>query len=98
KWRIFFRQRLRWARNTWRSDLRALARPWARRKPFLAYTMVDKAVSSFTLLLSPTVIVVAAARRVWFFVACLGTWWWVSRSAKVLPHLRRRPSSLLLVP
>jgi cellulose synthase/poly-beta-1,6-N-acetylglucosamine synthase-like glycosyltransferase len=53
KWRIFFKQRLRWARNTWRSDLRALSRRWVWRHPFLAYTMVDKAVSSFTLLFGP---------------------------------------------
>ena len=44
-WRIFFRQRLRWARNTWRSDLRALSKRWVWRHPFLAYTMIDKAVS-----------------------------------------------------
>ena len=48
--RIFFKQRLRWARNTWRSDLRALSRPWVYRHPFLAYTMVDKALGGFTLL------------------------------------------------
>jgi hypothetical protein len=28
RWKIFFRQRLRWAGNTWRSDLRALSRRW----------------------------------------------------------------------
>ncbi|MEK8174647.1 glycosyltransferase [Streptomyces sp. M19] len=32
-WRIFVKQRLRWARNTWRSDLRALTRPWIRHHP-----------------------------------------------------------------
>ncbi|MGH7607760.1 MAG: glycosyltransferase, partial [Gemmatimonadales bacterium] len=48
--RSFLRQRLRWARNTWRSDLRALGRGWVFRHPFLAFSMIDKAVSPFTLL------------------------------------------------
>jgi cellulose synthase/poly-beta-1,6-N-acetylglucosamine synthase-like glycosyltransferase len=33
----FFKQRLRWARNTWRSDLRALSSPWLWKRTFLAY-------------------------------------------------------------
>ena len=53
RWKVFFKQRLRWARNTWRSDLRALCNRWVYRHPFLAFTMMDKAISSFTLLLGP---------------------------------------------
>ena len=51
--RVFRKQRLRWARNTWRSDLRALSNRWVWSHPFLAYTMIDKAVSGFTVLLGP---------------------------------------------
>ncbi|MFF4114834.1 glycosyltransferase [Streptomyces sp. NPDC001714] len=96
--RIFLKQRLRWARNTWRSDLRALSRRWVWRHPFLAYTMIDKGVSSFTLLFSPFFMTWAIIRHDWFFVACLAGWWWVSRSMKILPHLVRKPSSFFLVP
>ncbi|MGI5135890.1 glycosyltransferase [Streptomyces sp. CA-106110] len=96
--RIFIKQRLRWARNTWRSDLRALSRRWVWRHPFLAYTMIDKGVSSFTLLLSPFFMTWAIIRQDWFFVACLAGWWWASRSMKILPHLVRKPSSFFLVP
>ncbi|MEU6843793.1 glycosyltransferase [Streptomyces sp. NPDC046716] len=96
--RVFCKQRLRWARNTWRSDLRALSRRWVWRHPFLAYSMIDKSVSSFTLLLSPFFMTYAIVRQDWFFVACLGGWWWVSRSMKMLPHLVRRPTSFFLVP
>jgi cellulose synthase/poly-beta-1,6-N-acetylglucosamine synthase-like glycosyltransferase len=96
--RTFFRQRLRWARNTWRSDLRALSRGWVFRYPFLAFSMVDKAVSSFTLLLSPAYMVLALLRADWTVALVLSAWWLVSRSAKVLPHLRRNPKSILLVP
>jgi cellulose synthase/poly-beta-1,6-N-acetylglucosamine synthase-like glycosyltransferase len=98
QWRIFFRQRLRWARNTWRSDLRALSRPWVWKHPFLAYTMIDKAVSGFTLLLGPIFMVVSLVNQNWIFAIVLALWWQISRSAKLLPHIRRRPSSFFLVP
>ncbi|MGZ4602855.1 MAG: glycosyltransferase [Kineosporiaceae bacterium] len=96
---VFLRQRLRWARNTWRSDLRALfVERWVWRRPFLAFCMVDKAVGAFTLLAGPCYLAVALGRGHIAFVASLVAWWWVSRAVKILPHLRRRPSSLLLVP
>lgn len=97
-WRTFSRQRLRWARNTWRSDLRALSHRWVWRHPFLAYTMVDKAVSSFTLLLGPGFMIAALVTQDWVFAGVLALWWQISRSAKLLPHLRRRPSSFFFVP
>jgi cellulose synthase/poly-beta-1,6-N-acetylglucosamine synthase-like glycosyltransferase len=93
--RTFFKQRLRWARNTWRSDLRALASRWAWHRPFLAYWMIDKAVSSFTLLASPAYLILALTQRHYAIAATLATWWMVSRSAKLLPHLERRPSHFL---
>jgi len=98
KWKIFFRQRLRWARNTWRSDLRALSRRWVWRHPFLAYTMVDKGVSGFTLLFGPAFMIYSLIVQNWVFAGVLALWWQISRSAKLLPHLRRRPSSFFLVP
>ena len=98
KWRVFFRQRLRWARNTWRSDLRALGKPWVYRHPFLAFTMFDKGISSFTLLLGPIFMVYSLIQQNWVFCAVLALWWQISRSAKLLPHLRRRPSSFFFIP
>jgi hyaluronan synthase len=32
------------------------------------------------------------------FAAVLALWWQISRSAKLLPHLRRRPSSFFFIP
>src|SRR6201991_5716 len=98
RWRVFFRQRLRWARNTWRSDLRALSRRWVWRHPFLAYTMVDKGVSSFTLLLGPAFMIKSLVDQHWLFAGVLALWWQISRSAKLLPHLLRRPSSFFFIP
>jgi hyaluronan synthase len=97
-WRVFFRQRLRWARNTWRSDLRALSHRWVYQHPFLAFTMVDKGISSFTLLLGPIFMIHSLIAGNWVFAAVLALWWQISRSAKLLPHLRRRPSSFFFIP
>jgi cellulose synthase/poly-beta-1,6-N-acetylglucosamine synthase-like glycosyltransferase len=97
--RTFFKQRLRWARNTWRSDLRAVViERWAWRYPFLAFTMIDKGISSFTLLAAPVFMVLAIVRHDWVFVVLLAAWWWLSRAIKMLPHLRRRPLSFFLIP
>ena len=97
KWRIFFKQRVRWARNTWRSDMRALSRPWVYRHPFLAYTMVDKALSGFTVLLGPIFLITALLAQQWVVAAILVAWWQISRAAKFLPHIVRRPSSFFFV-
>ncbi len=93
--RTFFKQRLRWSRNTWRSDLRALGRGWVFRHPFLAFSMIDKAVSPFTLLLSPFYMGLALVSGDWGVAGILAGWWLVSRSAKMLPHLERKPSHAL---
>jgi cellulose synthase/poly-beta-1,6-N-acetylglucosamine synthase-like glycosyltransferase len=89
--RTFFKQRLRWSRNTWRSDLRALGSRWAWRHPFLCFSMLDKAVSSFTLLLAPTYMTISLVLGHWHVAGVLALWWLVSRSAKLLPHLERHP-------
>lgn len=96
--KVFFRQRLRWSRNTWRSDLRALSNRWVWNYPFLALTMMDKAVSSFTLLVAPAVMLLALFNQNYRFVVLLLSWWYLSRAAKLIPHLQRRPRSLLLIP
>jgi cellulose synthase/poly-beta-1,6-N-acetylglucosamine synthase-like glycosyltransferase len=89
--RTFFKQRLRWSRNTWRSDLRALGGRWIRDHRFLAFSMLDKAISPFTLLVSPMVMAFAIVFANWELAGLLAVWWIVSRSAKMLPHLERKP-------
>ncbi|HVN11569.1 MAG TPA: glycosyltransferase [Kineosporiaceae bacterium] len=97
--RTFVKQRMRWGRNTWRSDIAALfLERWAWRRPYLALTMVDKMVASFTVLVAPVYMALAIVHANWRFVGMLFLWWWVSRSAKLLPHLRRRPSSFFYIP
>jgi cellulose synthase/poly-beta-1,6-N-acetylglucosamine synthase-like glycosyltransferase len=95
---IFFKQRLRWARNTWRSDLRALSERWTWSHKFLTFSLIDKMISAFTLLVAPTFMIIGLVNHKWNFCLILAMWWWFSRSIKLLPHLTRRPSSFFLVP
>jgi cellulose synthase/poly-beta-1,6-N-acetylglucosamine synthase-like glycosyltransferase len=93
--KTFFRQRLRWSRNTWRSDLRSLSSKWAWRHPFLAYWMIDKALGGFTLLAAPVFMTMALVHRHFLMAGILAVWWMFSRSAKMLFHLERRPLHLI---
>ena len=94
----FFKQRLRWSRNTWRSDLRALKRRWIFRHKFLAFTTIDKAVASFTLMVAPVYMTWGLINLNWRLVSALSVWWIISRAAKHLPHLHRKPIHFLIIP
>lgn len=94
----FVNQRIRWGRNSFRSDLRALWQGWVWRYPYLAVMLIDKTIAPFTLLLGPIVLAVSIAVGNWRLVAALLIWWLLSRTIKILPHLRRRPADLLIVP
>ncbi len=96
--RGFVNQRIRWSRNSFRSDLRALWQGWVWRYPYLALMLIDKTVAPFTLLLGPIVLAVALLVGNWRLAAALLAWWLISRTFKIIPHLRRRPADLLIVP
>lgn len=98
KFKGFVKQRIRWSRNSFRSDLRALWQGWVWRYPFLAFMLIDKTVAPFTLLVGPIVLVLAIAIGHWELVLALLLWWHLSRAFKIFPHLRRRPADLLILP
>src|SRR5262245_15827702 len=94
----FVDQRIRWSRNSFRSDLRALWQGWVWSHPYLAIMLIDKTIAPFTLLIGPIVLAVSIAVGNWKLVAALLIWWYLSRTFKILPHLRRRPKDWLIVP
>ncbi len=96
--RGFQQQRIRWSRNSFRSDLRALWQGWVWRYPFLGIILVDKTIAPFTLLLGPIALLSGVILARWGFVAALLIWWLLSRTIKILPHLWRRPGDLLILP
>lgn len=94
----FQKQRIRWSRNSFRSDLRALWQGWVWHHPYLAFMLIDKTIAPFTLLLGPIVLVLSIFLGAWQLVLALLIWWHVSRAVKILPHLRRQPQDWLILP
>jgi cellulose synthase/poly-beta-1,6-N-acetylglucosamine synthase-like glycosyltransferase len=98
EFRGFTMQRIRWARNTWRSDLRAMGGGWFWGHRYLAYTTVDKAISCFTLLLSPCFFIWSIVTEQWRLTLVLAIWWLTSRAVKLLPHFGRKPKNIAKLP
>lgn len=94
----FVKQRLRWSRNSFRSDLRALSQGWVWRHPYLAVVLIDKTVAPFFLLAGPILLVWAIVYGYWQLALALLVWWQISRVVKIWPHLQRRPGDWPIVP
>ncbi|GAA5861204.1 hypothetical protein JCM1840_003114 [Sporobolomyces johnsonii] len=109
----FLKQVLRWTRNTWRSDLRSIfieRHIWTRH-PYVAYTMIDKFLNPFTLLAGPALVMYLCARSaegervdgsyvlpVWNILISWFLWLTATRTAKLAPHLWKRPRDFIYVP
>ncbi|MDP3879873.1 MAG: glycosyltransferase [Dehalococcoidales bacterium] len=93
-----FKQRTRWARNTWRADLRAMWQGWIWKHKFLSFILIDRIISNFTLLLSLSYFFVSLFFQLWLPAAILVAWWMVSRGVRISPNLLRRPSNIRLIP
>lgn len=96
--RTFIAQRLRWTRNSHNSDLVSLLDGSAWRRPYLAFYMIDRFISTFTLFLGPIFFAVSIYYHQFTITLAILALWMVGRGIKVLPHLRRRPDDILLVP
>ena len=95
----FFKQNLRWARNSWRTDLRMMGSAWTwKREPLFLYHLIDRSIQPFTLLLGPIFFVVALYFHHWLTAGILFAWWLLSRTIKLLPHLREVPADIRMVP
>ncbi len=95
----FFRQQTRWIRNSWRSDLKSLTSGWIwRREKVLAFHMVDRFIQPLTLILGPIYFILSIIWGHWLVAAILLVWWHFSRAIKIYPHLKHRPSDLLILP
>jgi hypothetical protein len=96
--RTFVRQRVRWTRNTYRSDLRAIWEGWVWNHGFLAFMLVDMLFAPYAQLIGLGYFAFALATGRLIVAGALAAWWLSSRSLKVFPHLRRNPADLLIVP
>ena len=96
--KTFVTQRLRWTRNSHNSDLVSLLHGWAWRHPYLAFYMVDRFISTFTLFLGPIFLGISIYYHDFIVTLAILTLWMVGRGIKILPHLRRHPEDIPLIP
>ena len=94
----FVKQRVRWTRNSYRSDLRALWEGWVWRRWYLAFLLIDKSIAPYTLLLGLTYFLFSVFSGDWAVAALILGWWLFSRTVKLWPHLRRYPRDFVLLP
>ena len=94
----FIRQRIRWARNSHNSDFQSLWSGWVWKCPYLAFSMIDRFISVFTLLLGPIFLSIAVIENQWGLAVSIIILWLVGRSIKIIPHLRRNPKDLFILP
>lgn len=98
KMRLFLKQRLRWTRNSWRADLRAVKRGWVWRHPALAFFMIDRFIQPFFMLIGPVAFVLAAIAGEWLIAGILIAWWIVSRLIKLFGYFRKYPKRIVYLP
>lgn len=96
--RSFFKQRLRWTRNSWRADLRAVSRRWVFSHPALAFFMIDRFMQPLFMLIGPVVMTIAIINKEWLFVGILLTWWLISRFIRIFGYLRSYPARVIYLP
>jgi hyaluronan synthase len=99
KGRAFFKQRVRWSRNSYRTYLTAIWKGWLWRRPFICQ------LSVLQILLTPVTMGFAVTYLIaWVLhpqpliaVAAVG-WLLMGRGLRGLSHLRHRPSDIWLLP
>ncbi len=96
--RQFLKQRLRWTRNSWRGDLRAIGRGWIWRHPALAIFRIDSFVQPFVMLIGPVVFTFAIVKHDWVFAGILLAWWLLSRTIKLFGYFRAHPGRVIYLP
>jgi cellulose synthase/poly-beta-1,6-N-acetylglucosamine synthase-like glycosyltransferase len=94
----FIRQRIRWARNSHNSDFQSLWSGWVWKCPYLAWSMIDRFTSVFTLLLGPIFFTIAIIEGQVGLAISIIILWLVGRTIKIIPHLRRIPIDLYILP
>lgn len=96
--RKFLKQRLRWIRNSWRADLRAVGKGWVWSHPALALFMLDRFVQPVFMLIGPIVMAISIAYEEWLFAGILAAWWLVSRFVRIFGYFRRHPKRIIYLP
>jgi cellulose synthase/poly-beta-1,6-N-acetylglucosamine synthase-like glycosyltransferase len=98
EFKIFWKQKIRWTRNTYNSDLMSMAEGWIWKKHYLAFFTIDKFISVFTVLIGPIAFCIALYLNHWILAFSIAVLWIVGRAVRLAPSIRNNPKNLLLVP
>jgi len=96
--KTFWSQRLRWSRNSHNSDLISLWDGWAWKHPFLAFHIIDRFISIFTLFFGPIFFGISLYLNHYVLAVSILLLWMIGRGIKILPHLKRHPKDIILLP
>jgi cellulose synthase/poly-beta-1,6-N-acetylglucosamine synthase-like glycosyltransferase len=96
--RTFWKQRVRWSRNSHNSDLFSLWERWAWKRYYLTFYMIDRLITTFTLFLGPIYFGLAIYLNQYAVALSILILWLVGRGIKIFPHIRRHPHDIMLLP
>jgi hyaluronan synthase len=97
--RGFFKQRIRWARNSYRCYLRAIGRGWLMRQPMITrVSVLQGLLAPFALCVGLVLAGLAIARSDWMTVGAWTVWMVAGRGLRAIDHLREQPRNIVLLP
>jgi hyaluronan synthase len=98
-WTAFFRQRVRWSRNSYRAYLTAAAQGWLWRQPLITQvTVLQVLVTPLSMGAAIFYTVSWAVDGGWVAVVAAFIWAVVGRALRGLSHLRENPRDLAISP
>ncbi|MGD1835095.1 MAG: glycosyltransferase [Nitrososphaeraceae archaeon] len=94
----FWNQRLRWARNSHNSDLKCLSEKWVWKNPFIAFFIIDRFLSIFTLLFVAIFCGISIYLNHYIISLLIISIWIIGRTIKIIEHIKRNPDDLKIMP
>jgi cellulose synthase/poly-beta-1,6-N-acetylglucosamine synthase-like glycosyltransferase len=99
KGRAFFKQRLRWSRNSYRTYATAIWKGWLWRQPFICQlTVLQIMLTPVTMGFAVTYLIAWTLRPQALGAALAVAWLLAGRGLRGISHLRQRPSDIWLLP
>ncbi len=96
--RTFWKQRVRWTRNSYNSDIQAMREGWLWKYPFLAFFLIDRFISPFTVLISPIIFSLAFYFNHWSPALAILILWIVGRAIRNWSYLLSKPTNIKIIP
>jgi hyaluronan synthase len=97
--RAFFKQRLRWSRNSYRTYLTAIWKGWLWRQPFICQlSVLQVMLTPVTMSFAVTYLIIWVLHPQTLVAVAAVAWLLAGRGLRGISHLRQRPSDIWLLP